>query len=167
MAPPSTNFAVRREQRCRFNGLTINCGSHQVSESVRQRTYPGQLGASTGGTPTSSLALAGHPWALRWRPCLQMEQVCQSAPRYAALRIADCPRDHAAANRADDVGKPRGQESVHGAAFISRGAVDSRQGLRRDGTVATTTTVAWCDTERKTTQASGMIVAVHHLGQRS
>jgi len=51
------------------------------------------------------------------RPCLQMEQVCQSAPRYAALRVADRPRDHAAADRADNVGKPRGQESVHGAGF--------------------------------------------------
>ena len=55
------------------------------------------------------------------RPCLQMEQVGQSALRYAALRVPDCPRDHAAADRADDVGEPRGQESVHdGAAFLPR-----------------------------------------------
>jgi hypothetical protein len=50
---------------------------------------------------------------LPMRPCLQMEQVGQSAPRYAALRVPDCPRDHAAADRADDVGEPGGQESVH------------------------------------------------------
>jgi hypothetical protein len=50
---------------------------------------------------------------LPMRPCLQMEQVGQSAPRYAALRVPDCPRDHAAADRAEDVGEPRGQESVH------------------------------------------------------
>ena len=53
------------------------------------------------------------------RPCLQMEQIGQSAPRYAALRVPDCPRDHAAADRADNVGEPRGQESVHDGAGLS------------------------------------------------